>query len=97
MIDRRQAKITVMQFRGPHFISQFPPTRFPLITAIRMCHFLPVHQLGMAFFGRVEGQNTIYLPTPPNRQDGHEFKFLAEFNRFKFRFDLGLKPGFPDQ
>ena len=32
-----------------HFISQFPPTRFPLITAIRMCHFLPVHHLGMAF------------------------------------------------
>ena len=28
-----------------HFISQFPPTRFPLITAIRMCHFLPVHHL----------------------------------------------------
>ena len=32
-----------------HFISQFPPTRFPLITAIRMCHFLSVHHLGMAF------------------------------------------------
>ena len=26
-----------------HFISQFSPTLFPLITAIRMCHFLPVH------------------------------------------------------
>ena len=36
-------------FTSSHFISQFPPTRFPLITAIRMCHFLPVHQLGMAF------------------------------------------------
>ena len=34
MLDRRQAEITVMQFRGPHFISQFPPTRFPLITAL---------------------------------------------------------------
>ena len=34
-----------------HFISQFPPTRFPLITAIGMCHFLPVHHLGIAFFG----------------------------------------------
>ena len=32
-----------------HFISQFPPTRFPLLTAIRMCHLLPVHHLGMAF------------------------------------------------
>ena len=36
-------------FNSSHFISQFPPTRFPLITAIRMCHFLPVHHLGMAF------------------------------------------------
>ena len=68
MLDRRQAEITLMQFRGhslpvrqsisvpweffftsSHFVSQFPPTRFPLITAIRMCHFLPVHHLGMAF------------------------------------------------
>ena len=30
-------------FTASHFISQFPPTRFLLITAIRMCHFLPVH------------------------------------------------------
>ena len=36
-------------FTSSHFISQFPPTRFPLITAIRMCHLLPVHHLGMAF------------------------------------------------
>ena len=36
-------------FTSSHFISQFPPTRFPLITAIRMCHFLPVHHLEMAF------------------------------------------------
>ena len=36
-------------FTSSHFISQFPPPRFPLITAIRMCHFLPVHHLGMAF------------------------------------------------
>ena len=36
-------------FTSSHFFSQFPPTRFPLITAIRMCHFLPVHHLGMAF------------------------------------------------
>ena len=27
-------------FTSSHFISQFPPTRFPLITAIRMCHLL---------------------------------------------------------
>ena len=36
-------------FTSSHFISQFPPTRFPLITAIRMCHLLPVNHLGMAF------------------------------------------------
>ena len=29
-------------FTSSHFISQFPPARFPLTTAIRMCHFLPV-------------------------------------------------------
>ena len=45
-------------FSSSHFISQFPPTRFPLITAIRMCHFLPVHHLGMAFLAGFEGQNT---------------------------------------
>ena len=36
-------------FTSSHFIRQFLPTWFPLITAIRMCHFLPVHHLGMAF------------------------------------------------
>ena len=36
-------------FTSSHFISQFSPTRFPLITAIRMSHFLPVHHLGKAF------------------------------------------------
>ena len=45
-------------FSSSHFISQFPPTRFPLITAIRICHFLPVHHLGMAFLAGFEGQNT---------------------------------------
>ena len=42
-----------------HFISQFPPTRFPLITAIRMCHFLPVHLLEWHFGpGRRSKYNT---------------------------------------
>ena len=65
MLDRHQAETTAMQptvppgasvhectmgiFTSSHFISQFPPTRSPLTTAIRMCHFLPVHHLGMAF------------------------------------------------
>ena len=37
-------------FTLSHFISQFPPMRFPLITAIRMCHFLPVHHLEWHFW-----------------------------------------------
>ena len=36
-------------FTSTHFVSQFPPTWFPLITAIRMWHLLPVHHLGMGF------------------------------------------------
>ena len=36
-------------FSSSHFISQFPPTRFPLLTAIGMCHFLPVHHLEWHF------------------------------------------------
>ena len=47
-------------FNLSHFVSQFPPTRFPLITAIGMCHFLPVHHFEW-HFGRVEGQNTTYI------------------------------------
>ena len=30
------------------FFQRSPPTRFLLITAIGMCHFLPVHHFGMA-------------------------------------------------
>ena len=37
-------------FSSSHFITQFPPTRFPLITAIRMCHLLPVHHLEWHFW-----------------------------------------------
>ena len=36
-------------FSLSHFISQFPPTRFPLLTAIGMCHFLLVHHLEWHF------------------------------------------------
>ena len=51
-------------FSSSHFISQFPPTRFPFITAIRMCHLLLVHHLGMAFLAGSKGQNIIF-PTVP--------------------------------
>ena len=43
-------------FSLSYFISQFPPTQFPHITAIGMCHFLPVHHLEW-HFARAEGQN----------------------------------------
>ena len=36
-------------FSSSYFISQFPPTRFPLLTAIGMCHFLPMHHLEWHF------------------------------------------------
>ena len=36
-------------FSSSHFISQFLPTWFPLITATRMCHLLPVHHLEWHF------------------------------------------------
>ena len=43
-------------FTSSHFISQFPPTLFPLIIAIRMCHFLPVHHLEWHFLAGSKGQ-----------------------------------------
>ena len=48
-------------FSSSRFINQFLPTRFPLITAITMCHLLPVHHLGMAFLARSKGQNMTYV------------------------------------
>ena len=49
-------------FTSSHFISQFPPTRFPLITAIRMCHFLPVHHSEWHFWpGRRSKHNTLRM------------------------------------
>ena len=47
-------------FSSSHFISQFLPTRFPHITAIGMCHFLPVHHFEW-HFARAEGQNITLL------------------------------------
>ena len=50
-------------FSLSHFVSQFPPTRFPLLTAIGMCHFLPVHHLEW-HFARAEGQNITISAVP---------------------------------
>ena len=62
LLDHHQAEITAMQFTGhslpvhqsmsvPWEFFLPPPfsSLFPLITAIRICHLLPVHYLGMAF------------------------------------------------
>ena len=57
MFDRHQAEITVMQFTGHSlrcvslwvYHGNFFSSLFPLIVAIRMCHFLSVHHLRMAF------------------------------------------------
>ena len=55
-------------FSLSHFVSQFPPTRFPLLTAIGISHFLPVHHLEWHFgLGRTSKYNissyngTIYV------------------------------------
>ena len=55
-------------FSSSHFISQFPPTQFPLITTIRMCHFLPVCITLNGIFGRVKRSKHNTLPFP-NLQD----------------------------
>ena len=54
---RQSMRVSWDFFSLSHFVSQFPPTRFPVLTAIGMCHFLPVHHLGMAFLAGSKGQN----------------------------------------
>ena len=65
-------------FTSSHFISQLQPTRFPLITAIRMCHLLPVHYLGMAFLAgsKAKIQQYRHLPDPDNT-DRNWYKFTS--------------------
>ena len=47
-------------FSLSHFVSQFPPARFSLLTAIEMCHFLPVHHLEWHFgLGQRPKYNTL--------------------------------------
>ena len=46
---RQSMRVSWDFFTSSHFISQFLPMRFPLITAIRICHFLPVHHLEWHF------------------------------------------------
>ena len=67
-------------FSSSHFISQFLPTRFPLITAIRMCHLLPVHHLGMTQPG-IE-------PRSPGKHSNH--KANVRFNKWFYYIILLL-------
>ena len=46
---RQSMRVSWDFFSLSHFVSQFPPTRFPLLTAIGMYHFLPVHHLEWHF------------------------------------------------
>ena len=69
-------------FSSSHFISQFPPTRFPLLTAIGMCHFLPVHQLECHFGPgqRVKTQQKAFLRlilfTNPSARAGYDTRSI---------------------
>ena len=78
-------------FSLSHFVSQFPPTRFPLLTAIGMCHFLPVHHLEW-HFARAEGQNITYLweRVRDIRADGTRWWWLTllgmQLNSFRIYF-----------
>ena len=50
LLVRQSMRVSWDFFSLSHFVSQFPPTRFPLLTAIGMCHFLPVHHLECRFW-----------------------------------------------
>ena len=66
-----------------HFISQFPPTQFPHITAIGMFHFLPVHHLEW-HFARAEGQNITYVCILKNvRIRQEQLKIYSTINKEK--------------
>ena len=82
MFNRHQAEITVMQRSLSSSASlcsgTVGPSPCPILSAlirprdlfrllaIGMCHFLPVHHLGIAFLDRVEGQNTTRAPYIPS-------------------------------
>ena len=49
LLVRQSMSVPWEFFTSSHFVSQFPPTRFSLLTAIGMCHFIPVHHLEWHF------------------------------------------------
>ena len=76
-------------FTSSHFISQFPSTRFPLITAIRMCHFLPVHHLGMAFLAgskaKIQQSKTNIIPLQRRCPWGNGYRRKKWTRRHEFK------------
>ena len=74
-------------FSLSHFISQFPPTRFPLITAITMCQGLQVNHLGMEFLAGSKGQNITgwrYLSSISITSGSIYTSFFRSINSFFF-------------
>ena len=61
-----------------------PPTRFPLITAIRMCHFLPLHHFGMACLAGSK-VNIQHLHTS---RMWHNVNFLSDVKQFWIQFSF---------
>ena len=53
--------VCTMGFYLVPFFQPSPPTRFLLITAIGICHFLPVHHLGMACLARSKVNIQLFL------------------------------------
>ena len=75
-------------FSSSHFISQFQPTRFSLITAIRMCHFLPVHHLEWHF---KPGRRSKYYRTRKRKRRGKPiFTDSKQFKCCRFIFLLAF-------
>ena len=69
-------------FTLSHFVSQFLPTRFPLITAVGMCHFLPVHHFEWHFWpGRRTKYNTESVQLFTHSQRVWEMRWIHAFPR----------------
>ena len=76
-------------FTSSHFISQFPPTRFPLTTATRMCHFLPVHHLEWHFWPG-QKRNSVIRRLKENKFNS-VFNFFFKNLNFEYQKDSCLQ------
>ena len=88
---RQSMRVSCDFFSLSHFVSQFPSTRFPLLTAIGMCYFLPMHHFEW-LFARDEGQNITLV-----KIDFSGIWELADNVGFNLGLDQPpLARGFPD-